>query len=245
MGYMPKNILVKANSIAIIGWEEGTAGQIHSWLEKQGQYHIACFVHISDDVPDIDVEAEKKKRDSQLFNYPTKTSFKDKPLITAPDWVKALKSVGIGKVLVTLNNKKERLQRIDEARQAGLKLINAIHPSAVIFDDARLRENVIIHARAVVGYLAEIYDGVIINTGAQIDHHNIVREGVTIDPGVVTGGNVTFGTCAQVHTGVVIRNRICIGRNSILGAGTVIIEDVPDNVTVVGVPGKIIKRHEG
>jgi serine O-acetyltransferase len=44
----------------------------------------------------------------------------------------------------------------------------------------------------------------------------------------------------QVHTGAVIISRKQIGENSIPGAGTVIIDDVPDNVTVVGIPGKII-----
>jgi len=66
---------------------------------------------------------------------------------------------------------------------------------------------------------------------------------VTLDPGVVTAGNITIGRYTQVHTGTVIINRKRIGENSILGAGTVIIDDVPDNVTVVGVPGKIIKHQ--
>lgn len=243
MEYIPKNISVKENSVAIIGWEEGTAGQIHSWLEKQGKYSVACFVHISDDLVDIDIEAEKLKRNSQLFNYPTKTSFKDKPLVTTLNWVEVLKSIGITRVLVTLSDRPQRLQLINEARRAGLQLINAIHPSAVIFDDAVIGENVIIHAKAFVGYLAEVYDGVIINTGAQIDHHNILKECVTVDPGVLTGGNVTIESCAQIHMGVIIKNKICIGKNSILGAGAVIINDVPDNVTVVGVPGRVVKQH--
>ena len=241
---MTKKILVKKNSVAIIGWDEGNAGQVHSWLEKQGQYHVACFVHVADKPIDIDIDVEKKKRDSQLFNYPTKTSFKDKPLITAADWTRAVRSAGIGNVLVTTGDKALRLRRIHEAREAGLKPINAIHPSAVVFDTAVLHENIIIHAGAIIGYLAELHDGVIVNTGAQIDHHNILRECVTIDPGVITAGNVTIDTCAQVHTAAVIKNRVHIGKNSILGAGTVIIGSVPDDVTVVGVPGKSIKWHK-
>ena len=39
---------VRDNSVAIVGWEEGVAGQIHSWLEKIGVHHIACFVNPSD-----------------------------------------------------------------------------------------------------------------------------------------------------------------------------------------------------
>ena len=98
------------------------------------------------------------------------------------------------------------------------------------------------HARAFIGYRAEIGAGVIINTGAQIDHHCSVRECATIDPAAILAGNVTIGRFTRVHTAAVVKNKIRIGENSVIGAGAVIIEDVPDDVTVVGVPGKIIKR---
>jgi serine O-acetyltransferase len=80
------------------------------------------------------------------------------------------------------------------------------------------------------------------DTNAQIDPHSVIKECVTLNPGVVTAGNVTIDRYTQVHSGAVIINRKRIGENSILGAGAVIIDDMPDNVTVVGVPGKIINH---
>ena len=44
---MQYKVKVQDNSVAIIGWEEGTAGQVHSWIEQDGKYHIACFVNPS------------------------------------------------------------------------------------------------------------------------------------------------------------------------------------------------------
>jgi serine acetyltransferase len=108
-------------------------------------------------------------------------------------------------------------------------------------EDVIVGDNIIMHARAYLGYRAEVHAGTIIDTNAQIDHHSVIRECVTIGPGVVVAGNVTVERFAKVHTGAVIINRKRIGENSILGAGTVIIDDVPDDVTVVGVPGKIVK----
>lgn len=238
-----KNITVRNNSIAIIGWEEGTAGQIHSWIEELSEYYVSCFVNVSDKVLDIDVALEKKNRDSRLFEYPMKDSFKDRPLITTLDWVKAVRYIGIKNVLITTSDKRVRLKQIMEARSAGLRLINAVHPSALILKDAVLHENIIVHARVVIGYRVEIHDGVIINTGAQLDHHNVIKECVTIDPGVITAGNVTIDQCTQVHTGVVIINRIRVGHDTILGAGTVVIQDVPDGAMVLGVPGRICGRE--
>ena len=234
-------IKVQDNSVAIIGWEEGTAGQIHSWLEKTGKYHIACFINPTD--KPIEIDPNKIDRDASQFAYPTKTSFKDKRLINSSNWVQDLKLLNIKQALVTTNNPHQRYSQIIKARENSFTLINAIHPTALIMKDAIIGDNVILHARAFVGYRAEIFPGTIIDTNAQVDHHNVIKECVTIDPGVVTAGNVTIGRFSKVHTGTVIINRKRIGENSILGAGTVIIEDVPDNVTVVGVPGKIIKHH--
>ena len=146
--------------------------------------------------------------------------------------------------MVTTHDPHQRFKEINQARENGLTLINAIHPTALIMEDAIIGDNVIMHARAFVGYRSEVFSGTIIDTNAQIDHHNVIKECVTLDPGVVTAGNVTIGRYTQVHTGTVIINRKRIGENSILGAGTVIIDDMPANVTVVGVPGKIIKHHE-
>ena len=52
---LANKIRVKDNSVAIVGWEEGTAGQIHSWLENTGIHHIACFINPSDKPLNIDV----------------------------------------------------------------------------------------------------------------------------------------------------------------------------------------------
>ncbi len=237
---MKKNkIKVQHNSVAIIGWHEGTAGQIHSWLEKLGTYHIACFVNPMD-TPVI-VDPANIQRDVSQFSYPNAESFKDKALINSFNWIETLKAMKINRVLITLENAQQRFQYINQARDAGMELINAIHPTALIMEDAILYENVILHARVYVGYRAEVFSGVIVNTGTQLDHHNVIQECATIDPGVVCAGNVTIARFAKVHTGATIKNRIRIGENSIIGAGTVVIKDVPENKMVVGVPGRIIK----
>lgn len=222
--------------IAIIGCEEGTSGQIHSWMMKFDVYRVECFINISKEPITI-----QKNRNSRLFHYPTATNFKDKPLYTTLDWIQLLHSLHINKILITINDKVERHKLIEKAIESGFELINAIHPSVIINEDVVIHKNVIIHSGAIIGYCTEIFDGVIINTGVQLDHHNVIKECVTIDPGVVTAGNVTINPYSQIHTGVIVINKINIGSNSIIGAGTVVINDIPDDVTVVGVPGRIIK----
>lgn len=237
-----KSIKVNPRSIAIVGWEDGGAGQVQAWLESSSKHEIACFVNPQDEVPDVDIARETKRRESKYFNYPSGNSFKGRPLLSSDAWADILLKVGIKKVLVMTSCNRERLNQINLARSKGLKLVSAIHPSAVILEGAVIHDNVIIYPKVIVGYGAELYPGVVLNTGSQVDHHNVVYSCVSIDPGVVTAGNVTLHECAKVHTGAVIINKIRVGADAVIGAGSVIINDVPDRATVVGVPGKIIKQ---
>jgi len=242
MAIIPSDIHIQDNSIAIVAWDEGGAGQVDSWIEKEGRYHIACFVNDSDDPVQVDIEAERKKRPAKQFDFPLRESFKNKPLISSTLWLDVIRDMGISKVLIMTPDKRKRLHQIRDARRHGLELVSAIHPTALILEDAILHENLIIFARAVIGYRTELYPGVTINTGSVIEHHNVVQTCAIIDPGVKTAGNVLIGECAHVHTGAIIIPKIRIGANSTIGAGAVVIRDVPDNVTVVGNPARNINQ---
>jgi len=242
MPLVPSGISVKKNSIALIGWEEGHPGQIHAWIERETGVEVACFVNPSDEPPAIDIALEKTRRDSRLFNYPTPDSYRGRPLVSALRWAEILVELGIRRVLVADSHERPREAGIAAARAAGLELINAIHPTALVLEEAVLHENVILHPRAVIGYCAELYDGVLVNIGSQLDHHAVARACSTLDPGVVTASNVTLGERAHIHTGAVIKNRVKIGADAIVGAGAVVIRDVPDGVTVVGNPARILRR---
>ena len=235
------NIEVFSNSIAIVGWHDGGAGQIHSWFQNTGEYHVACFVNPSDE--QLNINPSEISRDVSQFSYPTKNKFKGLPLINKSEYYLELSKLGINKIIITIPDLRERYNQINKAKEYGFELVNAIHSSVLIMDDAILGENLVIYPRVYVGYRAEVHTGVALNTGVQLDHHNVIRECAAIDPGVVFAGNVTVGRFTQVHTGVVVKNRIRIGEDSIIGAGSVIINDVPDRVTVVGVPGRLIKHH--
>ena len=234
-------VQVQDNSVAIVGWEEGQAGRIHSWLEESGKYHIACFVNYNNEP--LNIDSAKIYREASQFSYPTNHSFKDKPLINSSNWASSLKDYGINKALITVDNSHIRNEQIQYAIENNIELINAIHPTVIITKDAIINENVIIHAGSLIGYRSEIFSGSIISYGSIINHHCVLQTCSTIDAGVILAGNVSVGRFATIHTGTVIINRIQIGDETIVGAGSVIIKDVPPNVTVAGSPGKIIIKH--
>lgn len=238
---MRLDVKVQDNSVAIVGWHDGGAGQVQAWLDKVGDYQVACFVNPTNEP--LKIDPSEIQRDTKVFSYPTETTFKDKPFINSADWVTILRDLNIKNVLVTTDYPAhQRLELINMARKEGLKLINAIHPSVVIMEDVILHDNIILQANTFIGYRAELYPGVIV-TSAHIDHHNVLRECASIGPGVVCAGNVTVGPFARVHPGATVINRIKIGQNSIVGAGTLVLRDVPDHVTVLGVPAKVVKSN--
>lgn len=124
-------------------------------------------------------------------------------------------------------------------QQKQLIPVNAIHPSAVIDATAGIADHgVMIAANATINPLASIGTGAICNTGSIIEHECLVGEFAHIGPGAVLCGNVNIGNGTFVGANAVIKQGIRVGTNAIIGAGAVVIKDVPDNVTVIGVPAK-------
>ncbi len=232
---------VRPNSVAVLDYHDGSAGQIETWFEQATGYHIACFVHESATPLVVDATLENSRRVTTRTEYPTPCSFKDRPLIVATDWAEQLAQLGITKVLPLTPDNVTRLRQIQKCAEHELELVSAIHPSVQILAGAVIAPGVWINAGSLVGYKTEIESGVILNTGVQLDHHNVLERGCHVGPGVVTAGNVTLREGCYVHTGAIIINRIEVGARAVVGAGAVVIANVPAGATVVGVPARIIK----
>ncbi len=105
----------------------------------------------------------------------------------------------------------------------------------------------------------EIHPGATIGKGLFIDHgHGVVigetailGDNITLFQGVTLGGNgkeqgkrhPTIEDNVMVSAGAKILGSFTIGENSKIGAGSVVLQEVPPNCTVVGVPGRIVKMN--
>ena len=128
------------------------------------------------------------------------------------------------------------------ALEAGFEFPNIIHPSAVVSPYAVIGRGVYIGPAAIINAGVLIGDGCIINSGAIIEHDCNIGGFVHVAPGAVLSGGVTVGDNAHVGTGCAVMHCVRIGTDSIIGAGSVVIKNIPSRKVCVGNPAKEIKN---
>ena len=147
-------------------------------------------------------------------------------------------------VIVAIGNNNARLKISMDYITKGIKLATIIHEKAVVSENAIIGEGTVVFANAVINPFANIGKCCIINTGSIIEHDCVLEDGVHISPNAAMGGTVTIGEKTWVCLGSSIGNNIKIGSNSVIGAGSAVIKDVPNKVLVAGIPAIEKKRYE-
>ena len=115
-----------------------------------------------------------------------------------------------------------------------------IHPSAVVAPSTTIKEGTWIHPNACVSSMTVVDHCVNINRNASVGHHCHLHDFVRINPGAQLGGLCSIGTASTVGIGATCLERKTVGAKSFVGAGSVVTKDVPDGITVIGIPAKPI-----
>ena len=118
----------------------------------------------------------------------------------------------------------------------GLNVLSLIHPSAVIGTDVEIGIGTAVMAGVVINSSTRIGKGCIINTSASLDHDNVIEDYVHISPGVNIAGTVKVGKGSWIGIGSVVSNNVNICSGCKVGAGAVVVKDITEPGTYVGVP---------
>ena len=139
-------------------------------------------------------------------------------------------------VALGIGNNAVRKEILNYGAMYQWSIVSLFHPTAVISPSSSIGEGTIVMAQVVVNARASIGRGCILNTSCSVDHDCYVGNMVHICPGAHLAGAVQVGDGTMVGIGSCVKQGIVIGTECIIGAGSVVISDISDNVTVYGNP---------
>lgn len=143
---------------------------------------------------------------------------------------------------IAIGNNASRKEWFDRLKTRNLRIINVVDRSAIVSSRAILGTGCFVGKFAVVNSKALIEDNCIINTRALVEHGCYVSTHVNLSTNAVINGDVIVGEGSFIGSSSVTIGQLSIGKWSTVGAGAVVTRNVGDNVTVVGVPAKVIKE---
>ncbi|MGH2317009.1 acetyltransferase [Planococcus sp. SE5232] len=142
-------------------------------------------------------------------------------------------------VAVGNNSTREKIQL--SLKTFGATIPVLIHPNAVIGEEVEIASGTVVMAGVIINSSTKIGEGCIINTAATVDHDNLIEDYVHVSPGVNLAGSVKVALGSWLGIGSVAIQGVKIGGNTVVGAGAVVVNELPANCVAVGAPAKPIK----
>ncbi|MNF57049.1 putative acetyltransferase EpsM [compost metagenome] len=143
-------------------------------------------------------------------------------------------------VIVAIGNNTVRHGKLSELLASSAPVVSLVHPAAVVSRYASIGAGSVVFAGVVVNADASVGIGAILNSGCSVDHDCRLADAIHVGPGARVAGGVSIGEDTWIGIGASIRQMVTVGAQVVVGAGAAVVNDVSDNVVVVGVPAKVV-----
>ncbi|GBD36500.1 Putative acetyltransferase EpsM [bacterium HR36] len=144
--------------------------------------------------------------------------------------------VGIGD-----NWRRAQLTRRILQHSPELRPLTVVHPAASVSRFAQLGPGTVVLPGAIVNAGAVLGAGCVLNTHSSVDHDCRLGEFVSVAPHACLGGTVTVGDYSAICLGAHVIHGVCIGCATVVGAGALVLQNLPDQVVAYGVPARIVR----
>ncbi len=138
-----------------------------------------------------------------------------------------------------------RIKYLKSLKDEGYNTPSFFHRTVSIAPDVTFGEANYMLAGNIIMPHTNIGSYLMVNMGSTIAHHVSIGDGVFMSSGVNIGAIMNVQDLAYIGMGVTVMTGVKnIGRNCLIGAGTVIIKDVPENAVMVGNPGRLLRLKD-
>lgn len=198
----------------------GDFGREVSWVVERlnAQAPTWDLLGFVDDAPDV--------QGTVIDGYPVLGRVSMLESVTEETWVVC--SIGTGK---TRKKIMERVLQNQDLRPATL-----IDPAAIVGRNARVGEGCVVCAGTVLAISSRLEAHTIVNLNCTIGHDTVLEPFCTVHPGTNLSGKVHVGQCTDIGTGTKVIQGLIVCSGCTLGAGAVVVRDIIEPGTYVGVP---------
>lgn len=206
----------KKQKLVIIG-DTAFAEIAYEYFTHDSEYTVAGFC----------VEREYLKRET-LFGLPV-VAFEDiTSAYSPPDH-----SFFAANVYTQRNQLRTRLYR--EAKEKGFRPASYISSQAFVWRNCKIGEHCFIFENNVVQPFVHLGNNVVLWSGNHIGHHSTIGDNCFVSSHVVISGFCQIGANCFMGVNSTVANNLSVGDNCIVGAGALVVGDVGNNETVIGI----------
>lgn len=209
----------------------GGGNQAHYTIDiinKEGKYNIIGIIDSIHDIDSIRFGYKILGRQEDIKELISKYGIEGGIISIGDNWIRYYVSSQIKKQIPDFN------------------FVNTIHPSVIIGDNVKLGNGIVAMAGVIFNPKSVIGDFTFYATGAQIEHDCIIEPYASVSAGSVLGGHVHIKSFSAITLNVTIIDRISIGKNTVIGAASLVTKSIEDNVLAYGNPAKVIRvRKQG
>lgn len=231
---------MKKENIAIFGYMDTFTGQIINMLDKHTVKNIKFIISVKK-IPKINISKEHSQRPNNKTEFIVKNKIFSKKVYYKKNYINFLKKNNIKYCYILEDDKYLRESIFLNLKKNKFNISTFIHKSSILIGKNKIGEGSIIYPNCYIGYKTDIGNCVVIQSNSAIEHHNVIKSFVDINPGVITGGFSKIEKRTTIHLGTKIINKITIGKDIIVGAGSLVLKNLSKKGLYFGSPAKFIK----
>ena len=199
-----------------------------SILEKSGKYEVIGFLN---DVLPVGSAVGKFKQYKIVGTTENLCSFVDDNVLVFIAYV-------------GLKREKETFEKIEKLALSKEHYVDVVDPTAIVPEGfCSIGNGVLFAPLSQLSPDVTISDNCILLANSFVGHDSFLDRFAHIATNAVVGANVHVGKGVHIGSNATIREKLKIGNYSLVGAGSVVLEDVPENAVVAGNPARVLKMR--